>query len=42
MEQTIKATVRSGQDHFADWQDTVLDEDQLPGYKLFASRFVVQ
>ena len=24
------------------WQDTVLDEDRVPGYKLFASRFTME
>lgn len=40
MEEKVKEAVVPGRDYFSKWVDTVLDEDRLPGFKLFASRFV--
>lgn len=41
MEAKIKTAMDEGVGWSATWRDTVLDEDRVPGYKLFASRFVV-
>lgn len=45
MEGRIRLALIQGAKHpdgwRADWQETVLDEDRLPGYKLFASRFLL-
>lgn len=41
MERQVKdAVISSGVR--ALWQDTALDEDRLPGYKIFASRFTLE
>jgi len=41
MEQRIKTALIPGAGWISRWQETILDEDRLPGYKLFVSRFVV-
>lgn len=40
MESKIKRIV-IGAKVLANWQDTMLDEDRLPGYKIFASRYTM-
>ena len=41
MERRIRDALIPSVGWFAEWRETVLDEDRPPGYKLFASRFVV-
>jgi len=41
MEARIRAAVIPGQGWRARWVETVWDEDRVPGFKLFASRFEV-
>lgn len=41
MEAQIKSRIVPGQGWRARWVETVWDEDRVPGFKLFASRFEV-
>jgi len=40
-ERAIMAAISPGAGWSARWRETILDEDRQPGYKLFASRFVI-
>jgi hypothetical protein len=41
MDAVINSTIMYGNGWCAEWIDTTLDEDRLPGYKLFASRYTI-
>lgn len=41
IEDRIKRAIVPGAGWRAAWEDTVWDEDRIPGLKLFASRFIV-
>lgn len=41
MDESIKRAIVPGQGWRARWVETVWDEDRVPGFKLFASRFEV-
>jgi hypothetical protein len=41
MDVTIRNIIEVGDGWRAKWLDTVLDEDRLPGYKIFASRYLI-
>jgi len=41
MDVQIRDVMEVGSNWRAKWLDTVLDEDRLPGYKIFASRYLI-
>jgi hypothetical protein len=41
MDAKIRNAIVPGQGWCAEWIDTTMDEDRLPGYKLFAARYSI-
>lgn len=42
MERAVRNAILTAPGCFPVWQESILDEDRIPGYKLFASRFIVR
>jgi hypothetical protein len=38
---SIRSVITPGVGWCAEWVDTTFDEDRLPGYKLFAARYII-